>query len=155
MMQRSRSRTVALASSLLLAVAVTGCYRATVDTGRTPSGQVIQNQWAHSFIGGLVPPSTVETAGRCPTGVARVETQLSFLNLIANAVTFGLYSPMTITVQCAAAGSALNTGAVDADRLIALPEGADRAELQNALNDAVKRARADNEPVFVTFSALE
>jgi hypothetical protein len=151
---RNRSST-ALAGVLLLGVTLTGCYRATVDTGRNPSGQVIQNQWAHSFIAGLVPPSTVETAGRCPAGVARVETQLSFLNMVANAVTFGIYSPMTITVQCAAPGTALNTGGVGADRIIGLPEGADRADLENALNDAVKRARADNQPVVVTFPSLE
>ena len=29
---------------------------------------------------GLAPPSTVETMERCPNGVARVETQLSFLD---------------------------------------------------------------------------
>ena len=77
------------------------CYHATVVTGATPSTVVYENQWAHGFLFGLVPPSNVETAQKCPSGVAKVETQLSFLNMVANALTGGLYSPMTITVTCA------------------------------------------------------
>ena len=78
------------------------CYHATVVTGATPSAVVYENQWAHSFIAGLIPPSEVETASKCPSGVAKVETQHSFLNLVAQALTASLYSPMTITVTCAA-----------------------------------------------------
>src|SRR5438552_9867322 len=33
-----------------------------------------------SWIAGLVPPSTVETQAKCPHGVSKVETQLSFVN---------------------------------------------------------------------------
>lgn len=84
-------------SSLLLSA---GCYHATIETGAAPSGKVIENQWAASFIGGLVPPSTVESAAKCPNGVSKVETQMSFLNMLANVITFGLYSPMTLTVTC-------------------------------------------------------
>lgn len=94
----------------VLAVAVlvglAGCYHATIETGLEPSNQVVENKWAHSFIAGLVPPSTVETASECPNGVAIVETELSFLNLVANAVTWGIYSPMHIKVTCAAGGMA-------------------------------------------------
>ena len=86
---------------LAAAIALSGCYHVTVDTGRAPSGQVIEEKWAHSFLGGLVPPETVETASRCPGGVARVESKLSFLNLVAGAITGGLYTPMTIEVACA------------------------------------------------------
>lgn len=88
----------------MLTIALSGCYHATVDTGQPASGEVIVEPWAHGFIYGLVPPSTVETAERCPNGVAQVETQLSFLNMLASALTFSLYSPMTIEVQCASAG---------------------------------------------------
>jgi len=66
-------RPVLLLASVL---ALGGCYHATVETGRAPSGQTVENAWAHSFIGGLVPPSTVNTASECPDGVARVRTQL-------------------------------------------------------------------------------
>lgn len=82
---------------------LSGCYHATIDTGLTPSLQTIERPWAHGFLYGLVPPSIVETQQRCPTGVARVETRLSFLNQVANILTFRIYTPMSIKVTCAAA----------------------------------------------------
>jgi len=87
----------------LPALLLTGCYHATVETGRPPSGVVIEQPWAHSFIGGLVPPSTVDAATRCPAGIARVDTELSFLNLLVGGFTGGIYTPMSIRVACAAA----------------------------------------------------
>ena len=52
-----------------------------------------------------MPPQVIQTASQCPNGVARVETQHSFLNSLVAAITFSIYTPMTITVQCAAGGS--------------------------------------------------
>ena len=62
---------------------------------------MIDNQWAHGFIFGLVPPSTVSTQAQCAKGVAKVETQISFLNGLAQMLTFSLYTPMSIKVTCA------------------------------------------------------
>jgi hypothetical protein len=72
-------------------------------TGAAPTTQVIQQDWAASWIGGLVPPDPVETAGKCPNGVAKVETQHSLLNMVANVLTLGISTPMTITVTCGTA----------------------------------------------------
>ncbi|HEY0022487.1 MAG TPA: Bor family protein [Longimicrobium sp.] len=131
-------------STLALSVAAAGCYHASIDTGLTPNGVVVENEWAHSFIGGLVPPSTVETAAQCPNGVARVETQHSFLNLLANFLTGGIYSPMTITVQCAGA-TALNADA----EVIRVAKG---ESAEAALNSAVALSRDSDAPVFVEFA---
>jgi hypothetical protein len=98
----TRIRTTAL---VLAATVSAGCYHAIIDTGRTPSGQTIERPWANSFIAGLVPPPVVETASRCPNGVAKVETQHSFLNSLVGGITMGIYTPMTIVVQCAAGGA--------------------------------------------------
>jgi hypothetical protein len=95
----TRVRTAAL---LMAATLAAGCYHVTVDTGRQPSGQTIEKPWANSFVYGLVPPETVETASRCPNGVAKVESQISFLNGLVAALTLSIYTPMTIQVQCAA-----------------------------------------------------
>jgi hypothetical protein len=84
-----------------LTLALSGCYHATVNTGMRPGMRTVENKWASSFILGLVPPSTVETMDRCPQGVARVETQLSFLNQVVSWITFGIYTPMEILVTCA------------------------------------------------------
>jgi hypothetical protein len=77
------------------------CYHATIETGLTPSTVVIDKAWASGWIFGLVPPSTVETRSKCPAGVAKVETQLSFLNQVVDIITFGIYTPMAIKVTCA------------------------------------------------------
>ncbi|MBI4520167.1 MAG: Bor family protein [Gemmatimonadetes bacterium] len=97
-------RYVGSAVTAIAVLMLSGCYHATIDTGLTPSLQTIERPWAHGFVYGLVPPSTVETQQRCPTGVARVETRLSFLNQVANILTFSIYTPMSIKVTCAAAG---------------------------------------------------
>lgn len=91
-------------SVLLLAAALvlSGCYHATVETGLQPGTQMLQRKWASGWIAGLVPPSTLETMQRCPGGVARVETRLSFANQLVSFLTGGIYTPMEIDVTCAA-----------------------------------------------------
>jgi hypothetical protein len=96
----------------------------------------------------LVPPSVVETASQCPNGVARVETQHSFLNGLAAALTFSIYTPMTITVQCASAGGA------GGDEMMSVPAGSDAAAVKAVFNAAAERAAETREAVFVDVSAL-
>ena len=127
---------------LALGVAGAGCYHAVIETGRTPSGQVIDQPWAMSFVDGLVPPPVVETASKCPNGVARVETQHSFLNALVAGITFGIVTPIRITVTCAAARGAL-APTERASRL-----GGTRA-LERALNLAAERSRQLSTPVYV------
>ncbi len=93
-----RTRTLVWIAGL---VALSGCYHATVDTGVAPSKLVIDKQWASGWIMGLVPPSTVATAARCPAGVSKVETRLSFLNQLVSFLTVSIYTPMHIRVTCA------------------------------------------------------
>ena len=92
------TRHVLLAATLSL---LAGCYHTTIETGRAPSPQQIDVPWAHSFLYGLVPPEVVDAEEECSSGVARVETQLSFLNKLSGVLTLGLYSPMHVTVTCA------------------------------------------------------
>jgi hypothetical protein len=138
---------MAMVSVALIAVVASGCYRATVDTGLVPSGQAVRKDWAHSFIGGLVPPATVETATRCPNGVARVETQLSFLNMLVGAITWGIYTPMSIHVQCAAA----RAGAAEAGSTLRVAHGASLHERVRVMNEAIEISRVTGLPVHVQF----
>ncbi len=140
----NRSAVVVLA---LFAVLLSGCYHATVETGRQPSGQVVENSWAHGFVYGLVPPSTVQVAQQCPNGVAKVETQLSFLNQLASAFTFGIYTPMQISVQCAAGAVAQN----GAEMRVA--PGATAEEARAALANAALQSAESEQPVVVRFLA--
>lgn len=131
---------------LFAALLLSGCYHATVDTGRQPSGQVVEKSWAHGFVYGLVPPSTVEVAQQCPNGIAKVETQLSFLNQVASALTFGIYTPMQISVQCAAAGMAQS-------HEMRVAPGASAEEARSVLARAAIRSAEAEEPVVVRFLA--
>ncbi|MGH7551487.1 MAG: Bor family protein, partial [Longimicrobiales bacterium] len=93
---------VALAGVVLFG---SGCYHAVIETGRPQSGTMIEKKWAHGFLWGLVPPTPVATASQCTNGVAKVETQHSFLNSLASGLTWGIYTPITIQVWCAGPGS--------------------------------------------------
>lgn len=135
------------AARVLLALAVLpACYHATIETGATPSTTVIKKGFASGWIYGLVPPKTVETASQCPNGVARVETQLSFVNQLVSFLTLGIYTPMQIDVTCAEAHT---MGSRDGD--VVVPAGGGRAELEAALETAVARAAETGSAVLVRF----
>jgi hypothetical protein len=131
-----------------LVVAVAACYHATIETGLTPSTVVIEKPWASGWIYGLVPPSTVETAAKCQHGVAKVETVHSFLNMLVQGLTGGIYTPMTIKVTCAQSGRAsLPTGTPTID----LGANATAAQLQDAIDRAAKLSLGTGEAVYVKY----
>jgi hypothetical protein len=132
------------ATVLAFAFLFSGCYHATVVTGEQPGTQTIEQPWATSFINGLVPPATVDATQQCNNGVARVETRLSFLNQIVTGLTFGIYSPMSITVTCASGSMSAMTPEAD----ITLTD-ATRAELERSLNEAAARTAATGEVTAV------
>jgi hypothetical protein len=92
-----------LAVAVVSVVPLMACYHMTIETGLAPTATTISKPWANSFIYGLVPPETVETQAKCLNGVAKVETQQSFLNGLVSGLTLGIYTPWTITVTCGAA----------------------------------------------------
>ena len=130
------------AAAVVAAFALTGCYHAVIQTGRPESSDVISQKWANSFVYGLVPPPVIETASRCTNGVAKVETQHSFLNGLVAAITFGIYTPMQLDVTCAARGTA------SADPVIKVEQG---RTMEQALAEAVRVSSDRNTPVYVQF----
>lgn len=84
-----------------LALSLSACYKITVNTGAPAAPQAIARPWNHSFVYGLVPPAPVNTQGTCPSGVSQVTTQRSFLNGLVGGITYGIYTPIDIRVQCA------------------------------------------------------
>ncbi len=132
-----RVRLAALATVVLLG---SGCYHATIETGATPSAQVIDKPWASGWVFGLVPPSTVQTAQQCTNGVAKVETQLSFANQLVSFLTSGIYTPMAIKVTCAQGRTS------DATRT--LKSSGNAAE---AINEAARLSAELSAPVLVRF----
>jgi Bor protein len=132
--------------ALVVSCAVLGaCYHATITTGATPSSDQISQPWASGWIYGLVPPSTVEAAAKCPNGVAQVETQHSFLNELVGFLTIGIYTPMSILVTCAAAPGATSSLVPD----LTVSSLASAGEMQAVLETAADQAAAQGEPVFI------
>jgi hypothetical protein len=121
-----------IAATLLLSSA---CYHATIETGAVPTTTVIEKEWANSFIYGLVPPETISSAQQCKNGVARVETEQSFLNGLVAGLTFGIYTPMHIKVTC-------GTG-----RMSNLPTVKGTADVAASLQKAVDLSIAMDSPV--------
>ncbi len=97
---------IKLLSVVVLGLLLTSCYHAQIITNEQPSANVIDKPWAHGFIFGLISPEEIRTANECANGVARVDTQISFLNGLVSAITFSIYTPMHITVTCAEGASA-------------------------------------------------
>lgn len=135
-------------SLLLVGMVTVSCYHAQIITDAEPSGQVIDIPWAHGFILGLVPPKEVRTATECPNGVAKVETQISFLNGLVSAVTLNIYTPMHITVTCAAGSdmSAMNDGDT-----ITISKSVDDRTLLTGLKAASVQSFNRQKPVYLIF----
>ena len=131
-----------------LLVAALGCYHATVDTGLTPSTVVVEKSWASGWIFGLVPPSTVETASKCPHGAAKVETQHSFLNMLVGGLTGGIYTPMSIKVTCAQAGRASIPSTAP---IIDVGANATPDQILDAIDRAAGLSLRTGEPVYIQY----
>jgi len=142
-------RAPGIALFLILSATWLGCYHAIVETELQPSAQTIDVPWASAWIFGLVAPKTVETAQECSNGVARVETELSFVNQLVGILTLGIYTPMHISVTCAAGSSA---SAADVELQVQVGSSATSEEKRDALAKAVYLSVEIKAPVLVVFS---
>ncbi len=133
-----------LIALVAVGILLSGCYHAQITTGKTASTTTVERPWAHGFLFGLVPPSVTNVAAECTNGVARVETKLSFVNMLASMITFSLYTPMSVSVTCAASSAELPNDArfidlaaeMEADEAI-LKAVEEAANLSHELNDVV------------------
>jgi len=147
MTARPVRRALSLLLVPILGFALTGCYSAQVTTDKQPSGQVIEKPWATGFVAGLATPGAqIDAAQQCPNGVAMVETQVSFLNQLATFVTFNLYSPMSVTVTCAAGGS-MSDLQLEPD--FTVPSEADDATAHDIFQAAAQQSAQAAAPVRV------
>ncbi len=87
-------------------------------------------------------------ASRCPNGVARVETQQSFVNGLVAWITFFIYTPMTIMVTCAGPDTPMD----EADQNgVSIRLDANIEEKQHAFHDAAMLAARRGVPVLLKF----
>ena len=131
-----------------LLIAALACYHATVDTGLKPSAQVVEKSFAAGWIFGLVPPSTVSTASKCPHGAAKIETQLSFVNQLVAFLTFDIFTPMSIKVTCAEAGRASISPTAPT---IDVGTNATADQIRDAISRAAGLSLRTGQPVYVEY----
>lgn len=139
-----RSPRLLVLGLLLLSAA---CYHQVVRTGRPAGATVVDLPWVSTWLWGLVPATDINVTAQCPSGVAVVETEQSFLNSLVGLLTLGIYTPQHVRVTCASAGTSLRR--VGGDILVAKdasPE--ERAEVFEA---AIAAADRTNLPVLVRF----
>ena len=136
-----------LLSLAALVLFLPACYHATVETGRPMSATVVNKPFQPSFVFGLVPPPTLNVASECPNGVAKVETVHSFVEGLVAAITFSLFTPMTIKVTCASAGG---TGALP-EASIKLGANATDAQRAAAIELAAAQSNDSGAAVYVKF----
>lgn len=136
-----RTTRVALALALVSSMA---CFHAIITTGRAESSTVVDKPWASGWVFGLVPPDPLDVSDQCKSGVAKVETQRSFLNALVSFITFQIYTPMDIKVTCAGAGMAPKTSMIT-------PSDDTPSARRDAMAQAVELAQKSGEPAFVKF----
>ncbi len=133
---------------LILVGPVAACYHATINTDLQPGSTTIDQEWASSWVFGLVPPKTVETASECTNGVARVETEQTFLNGLVGILTFGIYTPIHIKVTCASGGSA----SLESEGAVEVEAGASPEEIREALSEAAALSKEKGAAVYVVLN---
>lgn len=135
---------------ILIVFLISGCYHAKITTGETPSNEVYEKKWASSWIYGLVPPEVVKGGEECSNGVATVESKHSFLNMLVGGLTFGIYSPMHISVTCAEGSTALDESTAN-QTIVSISNRASEQDIILAFQQAADKAVEIGKPVYVIF----
>lgn len=126
------------------AVVSSGCYHAVVETGRPAGGTIVSRPWTPTYLWGLVAAPEINVASQCPRGIAKVDTEMSFVNGLAALVTLGIYTPRTVTVTCASGSASAGARVIE----VASTDLHSRLAAMNAATEASVRT---GEPVFVRF----
>jgi Bor protein len=107
---------------ILSALAITGCYTLnavgtpadqTFSMSNNPGGEMVKHfsttMTVHHFIFGLVTASDpdvakalsdeVKAAGGSNVNNLKINYQMTFVNGLLNAITFGIYNPFTLTIE--------------------------------------------------------
>ena len=142
-------RSKALLGVTMLLLSSVGCYHAIIETGAAAGTQMISQPWASGWIYGLVPPKPISAASHCKSGVARVDTQRSFLNSLVTGLTFGIYAPMDIRVTCAASHAEVPDAG---PRRFAMQAGSAQSDYETVFSAAARAAVTSRTPADVVFS---
>jgi hypothetical protein len=135
-------------SSLALAVFFgTGCFHQIVQTGNPASGTIIDKPFVNGWLWGLVPNNEVDVRRECPSGVAVIETETSFVNGLVSAVTLGIYTPQHVHITCASRSASLPRGL----RQVTIPVDASAAVEEALVRQAVETSAETHAPVALRY----
>lgn len=85
-----------------------GCLKTRIVTDQAASNEQAELMWAHGFVNGLVPPvnAPLETEPTCEgAGVSEVYFRQTFVQWLAQGLTWSLYTPQRFTATCAQGGT--------------------------------------------------
>jgi hypothetical protein len=129
----------------VVAVTASACYRQVIQTGRTPGTTVIDKPWANSFIFGLVPVTPIDVSSQCRTGIATVVTEMSAMDGLVGFLTLGIYTPVHVTITCAASGGGADNPELSVNR------DASAEERKAVFARAVEMSARTGKPVHIRF----
>lgn len=91
-----------LISTLALALATSACasHKIHYKNPTVPAAGETKSAKQSFFLWGLVGGSEVNLQQMCPAGVAAIESKNTFGDRFLTILTAGLYSPMSVDVQC-------------------------------------------------------
>ncbi|MCB9761217.1 MAG: hypothetical protein H6739_15355 [Alphaproteobacteria bacterium] len=97
------SRFTRLAAVLAAALFSAGCYTTKIVHGDVQGDTTeVHRRLQHTFIYGIVSPNRIDVDRVCKGGeVKAVKSQVAGLGLLANWITLGIYTPLTVKVTCA------------------------------------------------------
>lgn len=143
-------RKLALPCLIVFGLLFSGCYGTKVTTGLEKGSKTVTKRQT-GFVNGLVMQNMpIDGTNRCPNGVAAVKTELTVLDQLLASFTGGIYSPITVSVTCAAGSMSSTMPAPDVD--FTVPEDAPKVEVKETITAAAEQSAERNESVRVQFS---
>ena len=130
-----------------LVLSSAACFHQIVNTGRTPSTTVVDKEWVATWIFGLVAAAPIEARPQCPTGVALIETEMSFLNGLAAVLTAGIFTPQHVKITCASGTAMLPAGAKE----FSIPVDATAEERDDIVARAIEQSSESHAAVVLRF----
>jgi hypothetical protein len=100
----SRVSLALISTATFALVGMAGCYTTTLRSGVAPAPPTIEYdaKWHSGVVLGIAELSgPYDLQKICPNGWAQIKTETSFVNGIVEYVTSGIYSPQSVTIQCA------------------------------------------------------
>ncbi len=89
--------------SLLLTTALLcACAKVTYVNPKLPATGAEVHQTGDFFLFGLIGTAEIPAYQMCPRGVARVQSKVTFENLLLHVLTVNIYTPRTYVVRCGA-----------------------------------------------------